>query len=70
MKEEKKMLKEDWYCWYCGGKVGDNMMLWSMNEKIDRVFIICDKKSCQDTTRFGQQEMRIRFVKKTTPQRG
>ena len=70
MKKEKKIktLKENWYCWYCGKEIGDRMMLWSLNERIDRVFIICDKESCQSFTRYGEQEMRVRFVKRYDPQ--
>ena len=49
MKEKKKKVmnsEHDWYCWYCGDKIGDKFVLWSLNNRIDRVFIICSKENC------------------------
>ncbi len=45
--------KEEWYCWHCGDKLGENIMLWSLSRRADRVFMVCSKKACQSRTKFG-----------------
>ena len=47
--------KHSWYCWYCGDKIGDKFTLWSLNDRVDRVFIICSKRFCFETTMFGDE---------------
>ena len=48
--------KHNWYCWHCGDKIGDKFVLWSLNDRIDRVFIICSKQYCFDATMFGDEK--------------
>ena len=48
--------KHNWYCWHCGDKIGDKFVLWSVNDRIDRVFILCSKKYCFEITMFGDEE--------------
>ena len=53
-KSKTKKLKRQWYCWYCGQPVPDkngSFVLWSLNERIDRIFIICFEKNCVDAVR-------------------
>ena len=39
-------MKREWYCWNCGDKLGDEFYLWSLNDRIDRVFMVCSKDFC------------------------
>lgn len=45
MKKEKK-LKRNWYCYVCGKIIKDRALFWSLNDRIDRVFICCFNKDC------------------------
>lgn len=40
--EKKKRLK--WYCYICGGKLGQIFFLASPTDRTDRVFLVCDEK--------------------------
>ncbi len=55
--------KDNWYCWHCGKKLGNEIMLWSLNDRIDRVFMVCHREFCQEMVKFGDGEKFIRLVK-------
>ncbi|MEK6884280.1 MAG: hypothetical protein AABY22_31910 [Nanoarchaeota archaeon] len=61
--------KHNWYCWQCGDKIGDKFTLWSMNDRIDRVFIICSKKYCFDIVMFGDEKKYVIIGKKQKSQK-
>ena len=64
-KQKKKEIKREWYCWYCGKPLdfSKEVMLWSLNDRIDRVFMVCDNKKCQEITQAGQKDMLVARVK-------
>lgn len=39
-------MKKKWYCYVCGKKLTNIYYLISMKESTDRVFLVCNGKSC------------------------
>ena len=42
------MKKQKWYCYICGKRISNEFLLWSLNDQIDRVFLLCNKEQCEE----------------------
>ena len=40
------MKKIKWYCYVCGETIKKDFYLCALNERTDRVFLMCNKKIC------------------------
>jgi hypothetical protein len=49
------MKKHKWYCWHCGKPIGKNFVLWSLSDRTDRIFIMCNDPFCLEMLLQGNE---------------
>jgi len=46
MTNQKLEKQHHWYCYLCGKEVENDFLVWSLNDRTDRVFLLCSRDNC------------------------